>query len=388
MVTDFLLLEEELSPLERSIQQLFRRFVEEEVLPHIGQWWLEGRFPREMIPRLGELGALGAPLPKKYGGKELPAVAYGLMLQELERGDSGIRSAASVQTALVMYPIFRYGSEKQREHFLPRLARGEIVGCFGLTEAEAGSDPASMRTTAEWTGKHWILRGGKMWITNASFADLAVVWAKDTREGTIRGFLVEKGMEGFEQFEIENKISLRASDTGGFYLHEVRIPDSYRLPEAEGLRAPLSCLTEARYGIGWGAVGAAMACYEEALEWAKKREQFGKPIASFQLVQERLVEMLTRLTNGQWLAYRVGRMKENGKATYVHISFLKRHNCEMALQLARQARALLGATGITTEYASMRHAANLESVYTYEGTHEIHTLIVGRAITGIDAIGR
>jgi len=385
MGTDFLRLEEELSAQERAIHNLFRKFVDEEVLPFIGEWWIQGIFPKELISKLAALGALGAPLPKKYGGQELGAVAYGLMLQELERGDSGVRSAASVQTSLVMYPIFRYGSEAQREYFLPKMAKGELIGCFGLTEPEAGSDPASMKTTCEWTGSEWILRGSKMWITNGSIADVSVVWARDLKDNEIRGFLVEKGTPGHRPFEVKGKMSLRASDTSGFYLDDVRVDEAHRLPEGNGLRAPLSCLTEARYGIAWGAIGAATACYEEALTYAKARIQFHKPIASFQLIQNYLVEMLTEITKAQWVAYRVGRLKEQKKHDYTMVSFIKRNNVRMALQCARTARAILGATGITNEYASMRHAANLESVYTYEGTHEIQTLILGREITGISA---
>jgi len=385
MGTDFLRLEEELSAQERAIRNLFRKFVDEEVLPFIGEWWIQGIFPKELISKLAALGALGAPLPKKYGGQELGAVAYGLMLQELERGDSGVRSAASVQTSLVMYPIFRYGSEAQREYFLPKMAKGELIGCFGLTEPEAGSDPASMKTTCEWTGSEWILRGSKMWITNGSIADVSVVWARDLKDNEIRGFLVEKGTPGHRPFEVKGKMSLRASDTSGFYLDDVRVDEAHRLPEGNGLRAPLSCLTEARYGIAWGAIGAATACYEEALTYAKARIQFHKPIASFQLIQNYLVEMLTEITKAQWVAYRVGRLKEQKKHDYTMVSFIKRNNVRMALQCARTARAILGATGITNEYASMRHAANLESVYTYEGTHEIQTLILGREITGISA---
>ncbi|MGH8104063.1 MAG: acyl-CoA dehydrogenase family protein, partial [bacterium] len=354
------------------------------VVPVIGHHWLNDEFPMEWISRLAGLGAFGPTLPREYGGHDLGSVASGLIMQELERGDSGLRSFASVQTGLVMYPVFTYGSVEQKKRWLPKLARGEAVGCFGLTEPDAGSDPGSMKTIAARDGSDWLLTGSKMWITNGSIADLAVVWAKD-ESGVIRGFLVEKGMPGFAAQDIKGKMSLRASVTSGLYLDHVRVPEANRLPQAEGLKGPLSCLTQARFGIAWGVIGAATACYSECLEYARKRVAFGKPIASFQLIQEQLVDILEEITKAQWLAYRLAQLKDAQKMTYEHVCLAKRNNVRMALETARKARSILGAGGITIEYQSLRHALNLESVYTYEGTHEIQTLIIGRDITGISS---
>jgi len=382
--TDYFELEEMLTADERLVRDTVRRFVDREVLPHIGGWWLRGEFPRHLGGALGALGVLGANLPAEYGAAGVNNVTYGLILQELERGDSGLRSFASVQGALVMYPIYQYGSEDQRRRWLPPLARGEVVGCFGLTESSAGSDPDAMQTRARRRGEGWELSGSKMWITNGSFADVAVIWAKDD-EGTIRGFLVERGTPGFSAHEIKTKVSMRASDTSELVLDAVSLDADARLPEASGLRAPLSCLTQARFGIAWGAVGAAMACFEEALGYARDRIAFGRPIAARQLIQERLVDMLTEITKAQWLAFRLAQLKDQGKMRYTHVSLAKRNNVRAALEIARAARGILGAAGITLEHHAMRHAANLETVDTYEGTYDVHTLILGRDLTGFDA---
>ncbi len=383
---DYYDLEEEFTPQEKLIRNTFRKFVEEKVMPRIPHLWMNDEFPMDLIPSLAALGAFGPTFPKEYGGHNLGDVAYGLIMQELERGDSGIRSCASVQSALVMYPIYAFGSEEQKRYWLPLLAKGEKIGCFGLTEPEAGSDPASMTTTARRQGSDWILNGTKMWITNGTIADVAVVWAKDP-DGVVQGFLVEKGTKGFTAETIKGKLSLRASVTSTLYLDQAHIPESHRLPHTEGIKSAFMCLTQARYGIAWGAVGAAMACYEEALEFALKRIQFQKPIASFQLIQQQLVEMLQEITKAQLLVYRLGRMKEKGKAHYEQISMAKRNNVKTALDIARMARSILGAGGILIESHSLRHALNLESVYTYEGTHEIQTLIIGRHITDIPSFG-
>ena len=382
--TDYFELEAVLTADERLVRDTVRRFVDREVLPHIGGWWLRGEFPRHLGGALGALGVLGANLPAEYGAAGVNNVTYGLILQELERGDSGLRSFASVQGALVMYPIYQYGSEDQRRRWLPRLARGEVVGCFGLTESSAGSDPDAMQTRARRRGEGWELSGSKMWITNGSFADVAVIWAKDD-EGTIRGFLVERDTPGFSAHHITTKASMRASDTSELVLDAVRLGADARLPEASGLRAPLSCLTQARFGIAWGAIGAAMACFEEALGYARDRIAFGRPIAARQLIQERLVDMLTEITKAQWLAFRLAQLKDQGKMRYTHVSLAKRNNVRAALEIARAARGILGAAGITLEHHAMRHAANLETVDTYEGTYDIHTLILGRDLTGFDA---
>jgi glutaryl-CoA dehydrogenase len=378
MNADSLLTEEEI-----LVRNTVREFVEDNVIPIIEKHAREGTFPMELVPKMAELGLFGATLPAKYGCAEMNNVAYGLVMQELERGDSGVRSFASVQSALVMYPIFAYGSEKQKDYWLPRLAKGEAIGCFGLTEPDYGSNPAGMITRATETSDGYILNGAKMWITNGTIADVAVVWAK--LNGVVNGFLVEKGTKGFSAPEMKGKHSLRASVTSELIFQDVHIPKENRLPGGEGLRLPLSCLTQARYGIAWGAIGAAMACYETALNYAKARIQFGKPIASFQMTQEKLVHMLTEITKAQLLCIQLGRLKDQGKARFQQISFAKRNNVYHALQIAREARSILGANGILDEYPVMRHAANLESVITYEGTHEMHTLIVGEDITGIPA---
>ncbi len=372
-----------LSDEEKMIRQSVREWVDEEVMPVIEQAYQKAEFPMHLVPQMAELGLFGANLPEKYGCAGVNNVAYGLMMQELERGDSGIRSFASVQGALVMYPIFTYGSEAQKDYWLPKLARGEKIGCFGLTEPDFGSNPGGMQTKAVKDGHSYILNGAKMWITNGSIADVAVVWAK--LDGEIRGFLVEKGTAGFEAPETKDKHSLRASVTSELVFQDCRIPAENMLPLAKGLKAPLSCLTQARYGIAWGAIGSAMACYDEALNYAKTRIQFDKPIASFQLVQNKLVYMITEITKMQLLALQLGRLKDQNKMRFTQVSLAKRNNVYHALQIARMARDILGANGIVSEYQSMRHMCNLESVYTYEGTHDIHTLILGEDITGIPA---
>jgi glutaryl-CoA dehydrogenase len=380
---DYMDLDSELSSEEKMTRDTVRRFVDEQILPVIEEAYLEGRFPEEIIPGLAELGVLGANLPEEYGCAGMNNVAYGLIMQELERGDSGVRSFVSVQGALVMYPIFTFGSEEQKRQWLPAMAKADAIGCFGLTEADYGSDPGGMKTRAEKDGDGWVLNGSKMWITNGSMADVAVVWAK-TKEG-IRGFLVEKGTPGFEAKQMHGKHSLRASDTSELVLNDVRLPGDAILPGSVGLKSPLMCLTQARYGIAWGAVGAAMACYDEALRYSQERIQFDQPIASFQLVQQKLVEMLEGITLGQLLAYRLGRLKDAGKYKHTQVSLAKRNNVMMAREVASLARWAMGANGVHSEYQVMRHMCNLESVFTYEGTHDIHTLIVGQDITGIAA---
>lgn len=380
--TDFYELEELLTEEQRLVRNTVRKFVDEEVLPIIGEAFEEGRFPTELIPRMGELGLLGANL-KGYGAAGVDEISYGLVMQELERGDSGLRSFASVQGGLVMWPIYTFGSEEQKRKWLPKLASGEAIGCFGLTEPEFGSNPGGLQTKAERDGDHYVLNGVKTWITNGTLADVALVWAR-TEEG-IRGFLVERGTPGFTQSKIEHKLSLRASDTGELSLNNVRVPVENMLPGAQGLKAALMCLNQARYSIAWGAVGAAMACYEEAREYALERVQFDKPIGAFQLIQEKLAEMLTEITKAQLLVFRLGQLKEAGRANYAQISLAKRNNVAMAQKVARMAREILGANGITLDYQSIRHLVNMETVKTYEGTHEIHTLILGEAITGIPA---
>jgi len=367
---------------ERNVRDTIRRWVEEQYLPSIGTAFDEGRFDRDLIPQLADLGLLGI----KIEGYDCPGmnnVVYGLVCQELERGDSGLRSFVSVQNSLVMHPIYTFGSEAQRTQWLPALAGGRAVGCFGLTEPDTGSDPVHMRTRAVRKGGDYVLNGSKMWITNGEMADVAVIWAQT--EGGIRGFLVEKGTPGFEAFPIPWKYSLRASVTSGLALDDVRIPAENVLPGTDGIRSALTCLNEARYGIAWGAVGAAMACYETALEYAKSRIQFQVPIASFQLVQAKLVQMLTEITKAQLLCVQLGRLKDAGRARHTQVSLAKRNNVAEALKIARTARDILGANGITLDYHAIRHMLNLESVYTYEGTHDIHTLILGRDITGLDA---
>jgi len=386
MSTDFMRFDALLSDEERQVRDLVRGFVDRQVRPIIGAAWQAGRFPRDLVPAMAELGLFGPTLPERYGGLGLGSVAYGLMMMELERGDSGLRSFASVQGALAMYAIYRYGSEAHRERWLAPMARGEAIGCFGLTEPDAGSDPGAMRTRARRDGDGYVLTGAKRWITNGTIADVAVVWAKDD-DGRIGGFLVEAGTQGFSAPEIETKASMRASITSELVLEEVRVPATARLPEAQGLGAPLSCLTQARYGIAWGTLGAAQACYEEALRYTGERLSFGRPIAQTQLAQERLVDMLARIVRGQFLVLRLAQLKDAGDMTYPQVSLAKRENARAALEVARMARELLGGNGISTEYGAIRHMANLETVDTYEGTYEIHTLIVGREITGLSAFG-
>jgi glutaryl-CoA dehydrogenase len=371
---------------ERLVQSSVRDWVSKRVLPVIEKHFHDATFPSELIPEMADLGLFGPTLPEKYGGAELGDVAYGLAMQELERGDSGLRSFASVQSALVMYPIFTWGSEEQKSRWLPKLASAEVIGAFGLTEPDYGSDPGSMITTAKKVEGGYTLSGAKMWITNSSIADLLVVWAK--LDGIVNGFLVERGAEGLTTPETKGKWSLRASVTGEIVLDDVFVPEEMRLPEASGLKCPLMCLNQARYGIAWGVVGAAQACYDSSVRYASEREQWGGPIGRHQLVQEKLAEMLTQITAGQLLTWRLGKLKEAGESTFRQVSLAKRNNCRMALETARTARDLHGANGVTDEYPIMRHMMNLESVYTYEGTHNMHTLIVGNDITGIEAYGR
>ena len=380
---DYYHIYDSLSEEERMIQRSIRQFVDDKFLPIVAEYHAKGAFPQHLIKSLGELGLLGVTIPEEYGGPGLSHTVYGLAMQELERGDSGLRSFASVQGSLVMFPIYTYGSEAQKKYWLPLLASGEKIGCFGLTEPDHGSDPGGMETRAVKADGGYVLNGSKMWITNGTLADVAVVWAK--LDGVVRGFLVEKERDGFTARAVKGKFSLRASDTAELSFMDCFIPEENLLPESNGLRAPLSCLNEARYGIAWGAVGAAMACYKEALEYAQTRSQFGKPIASFQITQQKLVEMLNEITKAQLLCQRLGQMKDEGKAKFYHISLAKRNNVRMALEIARSARSILAANGITDEYQTIRHMLNLESVLTYEGTHEIHTLIVGEQITGFNA---
>lgn len=381
-MVDYLNLKDSLSDEERAIKNSVREFIDNEFLPDVDKYYHEGKFPSDIPEKLGKLNLLG-PTIEGYGCPGVGDVAMGLIKQELERGDSGLRSFATVQGELSMYAIYKFGTEEQKEKFLPDMAKGRKIGCFGLTEPEHGSDPASMKTKAEKDGNEWILNGTKQWITNGGIADLAVVWAK-TEEG-IRGFIVEENREGFTQREQEDKISMRASVTGELSFMDCRIPEDNILPETEGLGNALQCLNQARYGISWGVMGAASACYEEALDYAKGREQFGNPISSYQLTQRKLANMLTEISKGQLLAYHLGRLKEEGKARPPQISLAKRNNVAAARNIALTARSILGANGITTDYASLRHAVNLESVYTYEGTNEIHTLILGKDITGDSA---
>ncbi len=381
---DFYNLQEQFTDEELQIQETAHQFVQRKFLPLIRDHYRAGTFPREVVPRLGELGFFGPNLPEEAGGLGISNVAYGLIMQELERGDSGLRSFASVQGSLVMYPIYRYGSAEQRAHWLPRLARGAAIGCFGLTEPDFGSNPAGMITRARKVGKEWVLNGTKMWITNGSLADVAVVWAKDEND-MIHGFLVERGTDGFTAPEMHRKLSFKASITSELVFNEVHLPESSRLPGAKGLRAPLSCLTQARFGIAWGVLGAAIDCYETALTYAQNRKQFKRPIAGYQLTQTKLVDMLQEITKAQLLAYQLGRLKDAGKAHFTQVSLAKRNNVAMARDVARSAREILGANGITDDYPVMRHMANLETVYTYEGTHEMHTLILGEKITGLNA---
>ncbi|MEX0736580.1 MAG: acyl-CoA dehydrogenase family protein [Bacteroidota bacterium] len=380
---DYYTIDEALSEDELLVRNTVHEFVDDNVLPVIERHYAAGTFPMDLIPQMAEIGLFGPTLPERYGCAGLNNVAYGLMMQELERGDSGVRSFASVQSGLVMYPIFTFGTEQQKDHWLPGLARGEKIGCFGLTEPDFGSNPGGMITRAERREGGYVLNGAKMWITNGTIADVAVVWAK--LEGEIKGFLVEKGTKGFTAPEMKGKHSLRASVTSELVFQDCLIPEENILPGSGGLKSPLMCLTQARYGIAWGALGSAMACYDTALSYAKSRIQFGKPIAAFQMTQEKLVHMVTEITKGQLLCLQLGRLKDQGKAKFNQVSMAKRNNVYHALEIARMAREILGANGILNEYPVMRHAANLESVKTYEGTHEMHTLIIGEDITGIGA---
>ncbi len=380
---DFLDLDDQFSEEERMVRDTVRGWVSERFLPLVMEHYEAGTFPMELTPELAELGVFGPTLPEKYGCAGMNSVCYGLICQELERGDSGLRSYVSVQGSLVMFPIHAYGSDEQKDRWLPLLASGQAIGCFGLTEPDFGSNPGGMLTTAKRDGGDWILDGRKMWITNGTISDVAIVWAR-AKEG-IRGFLVERGTPGFSAPEQKHKWSLRASITSELVLDGVRVPDSARLPGAEGLRAPLSCLTQARYGIAWGGVGAAMACFDEALRYAKERIVFDKPLAGFQIPQKKLADVATDITLAQLMALRLGRMKDAGAMQHQHVSMAKRNNVAMALNAARVLRDMLGANGITLEYAIGRHMTNLESVYTYEGTHDIHTLAIGESLTGIPA---
>ncbi|CEF23958.1 Glutaryl-CoA dehydrogenase, mitochondrial [Xanthomonas citri pv. citri] len=368
---------------ERAVQDAVARFTDTRVVPAIGDAFDAGRFPREWIPELAELGLLGASLPVRDGGAGLGAVSYGLICQELERGDSGLRSFVSVQSSLCMYPIHAYGSDEQRQRWLPEMAAGRVIGCFGLSEAQGGSDPAAMTTRAVREGEGWRLNGAKMWITNGSIAGLAIIWAQ-TDDG-VRGFLVQTGSAGFSAHDISHKMSLRASVTSGLFLDNVFVPEQMRLPQAAGLKAPLSCLNQARYGIAWGAIGAAVACLREALAYAGERILFGRPLAATQSAQIKLADMARRISTAQLLALQLGRLKEAGTLQPEQVSLAKWNNCRMALDVARECRDLLGAAGITTEHVAIRHALNLESVITYEGTETVHQLVVGRALTGLNA---
>ncbi len=381
---DYVLMDEWLTEEHKLIRDTARAWVKKEVSPIIEEAFEKGEFPRHLLKGIAEIGGFGPYIPTEYGGAGLDQIAYGLIMQELERCDSGLRSTSSVQSSLVMYPIWKYGTEEQRMKYLPKLAAGEMVGCFGLTEPDHGSNPGGMVTNFKDAGDHVILNGAKMWISNAPFADIAVVWAKD-ESGRIHGLVVERGMEGFTTPTMHGKWSLRASDTGELIFDNVKVPKANILPGKSGLGAPLGCLDSARYGIAWGAIGAALDCYDVALRYAKERTQFGKPIAGFQLQQKKLAEMITEITKAQLLAFRVGQLREEGRATSAMISMAKRNNVNMAIEIAREARQILGGMGITNEYPIMRHMMNLESVITYEGTHDIHLLITGLDITGENA---
>ena len=381
---DYYNLDELLSEEHKLVRDAARQWVKRDVTPIIEEFAQKAEFPQQIIGGLAEIGAFGPYIPVEYGGAGLDQISYGLIMQEIERGDSGVRSTASVQSSLVMYPIFAYGTEEQRKKYLPKLATGEYMGCFGLTEPDHGSNPSGMVTNFKDKGDHFLLNGAKLWISNSPFADIAVVWAKD-ENGRIHGLIVERGMEGFSTPETHNKWSLRASATGELIFDNVRIPKENLLPGKNGLGAPLGCLDSARYGIAWGAIGAAMDCYDTALRYAKERIQFGKPIAATQLQQKKLAEMITEITKAQLLAFRLGQLKNEGRATTAQISMAKRNNVEMAIKIAREARQVLGGMGITGEYSIMRHMMNLESVITYEGTHDIHLLITGADITGHNA---
>ncbi len=381
---DYYFMDELLSDEHKLIRDSARAWVKKEVSPIIDDYYERAEFPNQILKGLAGIGGFGPYIPEEYGGAGLDQISYGLIMQELERCDSGLRSTSSVQSSLVMYPIYKFGSDDQRKKYLPKLASGEMIGCFGLTEPDFGSNPGGMTTNFKEDGDHLILNGAKMWISNAPFADIAVVWAKDPNN-RIKGVIVERGMEGFQTPEMHGKHSLRASATGELIFNNVRVPKENILPNKDGLGAPLMCLDSARYGIAWGAIGAAMDCYDSALRYSKERIQFGKPIASFQLIQKKLAEMITEITKAQLLTFRLGQLKNEDRATSPQISMAKRNNVDMALKVAREARQIHGAMGIMNEYSVMRHMANLESVITYEGTHDIHLLITGLDITGIQA---
>ena len=381
---DYYLLDELLTDEHKLIRSTVRDWVKKELTPIIEDYAQRAEFPKQLIPGLGEIGAFGPTIPVEYGGAGLDYMAYGIIMQEIERGDSGIRSTSSVQGSLVMYPIYTYGSEEQRKKYLPKLATGELIGCFGLTEPDHGSNPGGMTTNFKDMGDHYLLNGAKMWISNSPFADIAVVWAKN-EAGKIHGLIVERGMEGFSTPETHGKWSLRASATGELVFDNVKVPKENLLPNVSGLKGPLGCLNQARYGIAWGALGAAMDCYDTALRYSKQRVQFGKPIAAFQLQQKKLAEMITEITKGQLLVWRLATLKNENRATAAQISMAKRNSVEIALNIAREARQMLGGMGITGEYPIMRHMMNMESVVTYEGTHDIHLLITGMDITGEEA---
>lgn len=381
---DYYNLDELLTEEHKLVRDAAREWVKRDVSPIIEEYAQKAEFPKQILNGLAEIGAFGPYIPEKYGGAGLDQISYGLIMQEIERGDSGVRSTASVQSSLVMYPIWKYGNEEQRQKYLPKLASGEWIGCFGLTEPDHGSNPGGMTTNFKDMGDHYLLNGAKMWISNAPFAQIAVVWAKN-EEGRIHGLIVERGMEGFSTPETHNKWSLRASATGELIFDNVKVPKENLLPSKSGLGAPLGCLDSARYGIAWGAIGAAMDCYDTALRYSKERIQFGKPIGQFQLQQKKLAEMITEITKAQLLTWRLGVLRNEGKATSAQISMAKRNNVDMAINIAREARQMLGGMGITGEYSIMRHSMNLESVITYEGTHDIHLLITGLDVTGLNA---
>ncbi|MDC0858171.1 acyl-CoA dehydrogenase family protein [Flavobacteriaceae bacterium] len=381
---DYYQLDELLTDEHKLIRDAAREWVKRDVSPIIEEYAQKAEFPNQILKGLAEIGAFGPYIPMEYGGAGLDQISYGLIMQEIERGDSGVRSTASVQSSLVMFPIWKYGNEEQRTKYLPKLASGEFIGCFGLTEPDHGSNPGGMVTNYKDMGDHYLLNGAKMWISNSPFADIAVVWAKN-EEGRIHGLIVERGMEGFSTPETHNKWSLRASATGELIFDNVKVPKENLLPNKSGLGAPLGCLDSARYGIAWGAIGAAMDCYDTALRYSKERIQFGKPIGQFQLQQKKLAEMITEITKAQLLTWRLGVLKNEGKATTAQISMAKRNNVDMAINIAREARQMLGGMGITGEYSIMRHSMNLESVITYEGTHDIHLLITGMDVTGLNA---
>jgi glutaryl-CoA dehydrogenase len=381
---DYYLMDELLTDEQKLVRDSARAWVKKEVSPIIEEAYEAAKFPKQLIPGLASIGAFGPYIPEEYGGAGLDQISYGIIMQELERCDSGLRSTASVQSSLVMYPIFKYGNEEQKRKYLPKLASGEWIGCFGLTEPDHGSNPAGMLTNFKDMGDHYLLNGSKMWISNSPFAQIAVVWAKD-ESGRIHGLVVERGMDGFTTPEIKGKWSLRASDTGELVFDNVKVPKENLLPGRSGLGAPLSCLDSARYGIAWGAIGAALDCYDSALRYSMERKQFGRPIGGFQLQQKKLAEMITEITKAQLLTFRLGQLRNEGRATTAQISMAKRNNVDMALQVAREARQIHGGMGITNEYPIMRHMMNLESVVTYEGTHDIHLLITGMDITGENA---